>query len=333
MREPKLYGPYPPKTPGRSPRYFVQWYDDDQSGARKKQFTDELRAQLFLQEKEQRRPIDKDDLILKEVTTLRKYVAGGRLAELEAENAKLRAEAEALKPGASNTPSGRIRLFSPELAKELGVTAAVVFHQLCWLHKNPDLGKVLDDGQKYIFNTYREWKENHFPFWSVPTLERAFTLLEKRKRIASKQPDGRDSRRKYYRPLPEAIKLMASGGKEASICEVGIHQIEPSKASICELPLKTKRERYSADVGKFKAAVMAAATAATDFSDLINKLQLQFPDHNVAWEYENFCKWRKQRGLQMVPSKFAAWMLRAEKPLKAPTATAEIEPKGFSIWF
>ena len=35
----------------------------------------------------------------------------------------------------------------------------------------------------------------------------------------------------------------------------------------------------------------------------------------------------------MVPSKFAAWMLRAEKPLKAPTATAEIEPKGFSIWF
>jgi len=331
MRDPKLYGPYLPRRPGGSPIYFVQWYDDDQSGARKKQFTDELRARLFLHEKEQLHPIDKDDLILKEVTDIRKYVARGRLAELEAENAELSAKLEALTPGVSNAPTVNVRLFSTDLAKELGVVAATIFHQLCYIYKNPKLGKVLGDGKKYIHNTYREWKENHFPFWSVPTLERAFKLLEDRKRIVSEQPDGRRSRRKYYRPLSESIKLMDSGRNKASICEVGIHQIEPSRASICEVPLKTKRERYSADVGKFKAAVMAAATTAADFSDLINKLQLLFPDHNVALEYDGFCKWRDPRGLPRVPSKFALWMLRAEKPIKRP-AVATATPE-FSNWF
>jgi hypothetical protein len=233
MRELKLY---PPNARGQS---VVAWYEPNIRKRQRKTFAHRMQAELFYQEKEQGHPIDKDDLILKEFSEFRKYVARGRLPELEAENAELRAKLESLKPGASNTPTGSIRLFSVELAKELGVTAAVVFQQLCWLHKNPDLGKILDDGQKYIFNAYREWQEKHFPFWSVPTLERAFALLEKQKRIASKQPDGRESRRKYYRPLPESINLMGSG----TICENGIHQIEPSKASIWELPLKTKRER------------------------------------------------------------------------------------------
>jgi hypothetical protein len=143
----------------REPHYYVckdgkqhciTWYEN---GKRlRKTFNDANEAEVFNQQK-LLGAADKDDLILKEVTTLRKYIAGGRLAELEAENAKLRAEAQALKPGASNTPTASIRLFRPGLAKELGVTAAVVFHQLCWLHKNPNLGKVLDDGHKNTSST------------------------------------------------------------------------------------------------------------------------------------------------------------------------------------
>jgi len=315
-------------------KHCVVWYENDHAKRSRKTFSDANEAEVFYQQK-LLGVVDKLDLILKQVITQRTYVASGKIAELEKENAKLRAEAEALKPRASNTPATSIRLFRPELAKELGLPAAVVFHQLCWLHKNPDLGKVLDDGKKYIFNTYREWKEKHFPFWSVPTLERAFKLLEDRKFIASKQPDGRTSRRKYYRPLPEAIKLMDSGGKDASICEVGIHQIEPSKASICDLPLKTKRERYSADVEKFESAVVTAATTATNYLDLVKKMKLHFPDHNVIQEYEHFSKWNKDRGFSLTPRKFGKWMLRAEKPIERPTtiATAKTEPPEYSSWF
>jgi hypothetical protein len=325
MREPHHY------VCGARKQHCVVWYENGKRMRRT--FSDANRAEVFYQQKFLG-AVDKTDLILNGVTTIRNYIAGGRLAELEAKNAELSAKVEALTPSVSNAPTANVRLFRTDLAKELGVVAATIFHQLSYMYKNPKLGKVLGDGKKYIFNTYREWKENHFPFWSVPTLERAFKLLEDQKRIISKQPDGRRSRRKYYRPLSESIKLMDSGGNEASICEIGTHQIEPLKASICELPLKTKRtKRESADVGEFKAAVMSAAATATDFFDLIKKLQLLFPDHNVPQEYDGFCNWRDQRGLRKVPSKFAAWMLRAEKPLKAPTPTAEIEPQGFSIWF
>jgi hypothetical protein len=168
------------------------------------------------------------------------------------------------------------------------------------------------------------------------TLERAFKLLEDRKRIVSKQPDGRRSRRKYCRPLSESINLMDSGGKKASICEIGIHQIEPPKASICELPLKTKRERYSADVGKFKADAMTTAITATNVSDLIEKLQPLFPEHNVAAEYERCLKYRKGSGLAPGGGKkFAEWMLRAEKPLKGQSGaeTSDPEPNGFPSWW
>ena len=91
MREPKLYGPYPPAAPGRSERYSVRWREADNTG-KIKQFTDPIRAELFYQEKLLGQPIDKDVLILKEVATIKKYIASGRIGELESENAKLRAD-------------------------------------------------------------------------------------------------------------------------------------------------------------------------------------------------------------------------------------------------
>ena len=205
MREPKLYGPYPPKTAGRSPRYFVQWYDDDQSGARKKQFTDELRAQLFLQEKEQRRPVDKDDLILKEVTTLRKYVAGGRLAELEAENARLRDEVasarrqtpRAAEPQRIKKFCSRILIHRPELVQSLqdrGATCAqariiaIIIQQLSYLREQ-GFGKVLGDGRTYIFGAYAELRSSYFASWSERTIRRGFRDAEKLGLIDSKQPE------------------------------------------------------------------------------------------------------------------------------------------------
>jgi hypothetical protein len=102
MREPKLHGPYPPKTPGGSQKYFVQWYDDDQSPRHSKQFTDEVRAQLFLQEKVQRRPIDTQMIILQKASFIEKAVAAflekddEALLSVEAENTRLRDKLAAL---------------------------------------------------------------------------------------------------------------------------------------------------------------------------------------------------------------------------------------------
>ena len=221
MREPKLYGPYPPKTPGAAERYFVQWYDDDQGGPRKKQFSDPIVAELFYQEKLLGQPIDKEALILKEVATIKKYVAGGHIAAIEAENARLREENARLIQNAPSQPSEEpqieslasdVRLLRMDLAIKLkSKPAAIVLQQLYWCLEIRGWGKILEDRQRYVFNTYDDWKDKYFQCYSVPTLKRAFGILEKKGLVFSRQPDGRASRRKYYRLAPEGINLIRSG--------------------------------------------------------------------------------------------------------------------------
>jgi DNA-binding PadR family transcriptional regulator len=356
MREPKLYGPVPPKTAGRSPRYFVQWYDDDQNGARKKQFTDELRAQLFLQEKEQHRPIDKDDLILQQVTELRKYVARGRLAELEAEIAKLRDveadnEAEIAKlrdelasarrqtprsaePQRTKKFCSRILIHRPELVQALqdrGATCAkarilaIIIQQLSYLSEQ-GFGKVLGDGRTYIFGTYSELRSSYFASWSERTIRRGFRDGEKLGLIDSKQPERNVSRRKYYALTAEAAILAASGKMEAkkddSKGQNGLLQKEARKAAS-----SVQGENNTAvDAGRLYAI---AATAA-GLSDLAEKLKPYFPSHNVAGEMHRFLSFRKSHSRPITAKPFVDWMLRAEIPL---AGNVELEPAGFSNWF
>jgi hypothetical protein len=88
----------------------------------------------------------------------------------------------------------------PELVEEIGLEPAIILQQLHWLLRDPRNGKVID-GKRWLFNTYAEWREQHFPWMSERTLMRHFCYLEKIKAITSCQPEGVVSRRKYYRLL------------------------------------------------------------------------------------------------------------------------------------
>lgn len=87
----------------------------------------------------------------------------------------------------------------PSLAKAIGLNEAIVAQQLHYWLGNPKAG-VMYDGHKWIFNTYEEWKDGNFPWWSVPTIQRIFSNLEKSGVVISAQlkKDKRDMR-KYYR--------------------------------------------------------------------------------------------------------------------------------------
>ena len=86
----------------------------------------------------------------------------------------------------------------PSLAQAVGVNEAVVIQQLHFHSANPDNGKIHNDKQ-WIYKTYSDWQATDFPFWSERTIQRTFLALEKRGLIVSCQPEGRESRRKYYR--------------------------------------------------------------------------------------------------------------------------------------
>ena len=88
--------------------------------------------------------------------------------------------------------------FMPRDACILGVDQAIVLRTIQRLSAMPNSGRVIR-GKRWIWNTSGQWHDGFFPFWSEVTIRRLMRKLEKAGYIASCQPDGVMSRKKYYR--------------------------------------------------------------------------------------------------------------------------------------
>lgn len=90
--------------------------------------------------------------------------------------------------------------FQPSLAVAIGINEAIVLQQVhYWINNSKNKGYE-QDGFKWVYNTYAEWKETNFPFWSENTIQRTFASLEEKGLIVSIQPmRGKYDRTKYYR--------------------------------------------------------------------------------------------------------------------------------------
>jgi len=94
--------------------------------------------------------------------------------------------------------------FSPTLAACLGVNEAIFLQQLNYWLMNPKVKGVMIDGNKWIFNSYQQWQQENFPFWSIPTIQRMVLRLEKAGILITKHLNTFD-RRKLYRIDFEAL--------------------------------------------------------------------------------------------------------------------------------
>lgn len=110
--------------------------------------------------------------------------------------------------------------FSPTLAKKIGLNEAIALQQLEYWLNNPKSAGVIDEhGNKWVYNSYEEWQEDNFVFWSIPTIQRTFMRLEKMGVVLSRQfwAKQRDMRKFYridYDRLDglDDINLMSSEG-------------------------------------------------------------------------------------------------------------------------
>ena len=88
-------------------------------------------------------------------------------------------------------------LVLPSLAKLIGLNEAIALQQVHYWLGNPK-GSVEIDGVRWVYNTYEQWQEDNFPFWSVRTVQRTFINLEDQDLVIAKQQAAYD-RKKYYR--------------------------------------------------------------------------------------------------------------------------------------
>lgn len=89
----------------------------------------------------------------------------------------------------------------PSLALALGLEEAIAIQQLhYWLNNQKNEGRIDDEGNKWVYNTYAEWKEDNFPFWSEDKIQRVFLSLQEQGVVIAKQLDAKKrDMRKFYR--------------------------------------------------------------------------------------------------------------------------------------
>lgn len=100
----------------------------------------------------------------------------------------------------------------PSLALKIGLNEAIVLQQLHYLLRDPKFGKRIAE-QQWIFNTIEQWRCSYFPFWSIRTIKTVFSNLSRMKLVVTCQPEGRVSRRKYYRIDTERLDQISDGAK------------------------------------------------------------------------------------------------------------------------
>lgn len=88
----------------------------------------------------------------------------------------------------------------PSLITLVGTEAAIILQQIHFALSQPKSGIILDDGQKYVWNTYEDWCNEYFPCWTAESVRPRFRKLEEMGLLVSRQPKKavRD-RTKYYR--------------------------------------------------------------------------------------------------------------------------------------
>ncbi len=96
----------------------------------------------------------------------------------------------------------------PSLATRVGLNEAIVLQQIhYWLRHyqkaesnlKPDKRFHYKQGRWWVYNSYADWQESNFPFWSISTIKRAFKSLERQNLLIAEQlSEDKHDRTNWY---------------------------------------------------------------------------------------------------------------------------------------
>ncbi len=93
----------------------------------------------------------------------------------------------------------------PALALEIGLNESIVLQQL-FIHVQK--GSTILDGKQWLQKTYEEW-QNIFPFWSISTIKRIFSSLQKKGMVLIEQHGKHQyNRTNWYAISEDALQII-----------------------------------------------------------------------------------------------------------------------------
>ena len=104
-------------------------------------------------------------------------------------------------------------LFSPELARRVGLNEAIALQQVAYWVRETESG-VDYDGKRWIYNTYASWSKQ-FPFWSEDTIKRTMQSLKNHGLILVEQLNKAQHDRTNFYTIDEGSIHLIDEGKTA----------------------------------------------------------------------------------------------------------------------
>lgn len=145
---------------------------------------------------------------------------------------------------------------------------AIVINQVSyWVDRNKELNKNYRDGYYWCYSSYKRWVEVDFPYWSIDTVKRLFTSLEKDGIFVSSNYNKMSiDRTKWYRIDCERLQQIIDLVEEYEKTEQDNIDDEPNNASCyddeCNLPQSKSATCHNESV----------QLASTNTIDYINRL-------------------------------------------------------------
>lgn len=201
----------------------------------------------------------------------------------------------------------------PSLAKSIGLEEAIILQQLhYWLNNSKVEGRI-EEGEKWIYNSYQEWQDN-FPFWSVQQIQRIFLNLEKSGVVISAKLDAKKhDQTKFYRIDYDALCAMehinfdSSKVSESNDVNKELHRL-PENNNPDSRPAKDLID-HLLDMSNFPGA-KAEARRNSILSYLGERLHVN--TETKAWrEFAKYVDGQQQKGDKI--ETFIAWLLGQDK--------------------
>lgn len=203
--------------------------------------------------------------------------------------------------------------FSPTLAKKIGLNEAIAVQQLEYWINNPKSRGVVDEhGRKWVYNSYEEWQEDNFPFWSIPTIQRIFINLEKSGIVISSQLWAkRRDMRKFYRVDYESL----DGLDDINLMPSDDIKLSPSTASKrVDVKYESKTTQRTTDISHvpdFKAMSIQEAYRLPTLR-LYRDATGFFPGQ-PTWEYVHTFIVKNNISAERLKEAFTEWKIRGFK--------------------
>ena len=156
----------------------------------------------------------------------------------------------------------------PSLAEKIGLNQAIILQQIHYWFSNNKNGGYVKDGHKWVYNTYEEWQEDNFPFWSTRTIQRIFLKLEEMGLLISEQFEKQIyNHKKFYRINYEKLneielettkkpsrhdKVALSGPTKSRILNKESETTSETNTNSSALPSLLSKEEYAKSKEKHK---------------------------------------------------------------------------------